>query len=125
MEGVPFTIQSNLVYALRASLKDHDWPQRYSDIADWSRGLRRELCTMDLPILAPDSCAAPAVITIALPELHSSEAVGDALKERGILVSYRSHYLLERNWIQACMMGPERRPADTFIRLLKKELGCA
>jgi len=66
----------------------------------------------------------PAVVTIALPEMHSSEAIGDTLKDHGVLISYRSNYLLERNWIQACMMGAENKTPEKFVRLLKKQLKC-
>ncbi|WP_372845187.1 GNAT family N-acetyltransferase [Pontiella sp.] len=120
--GIPFTVQSNLVYALLAALESHDWSKRFSDVRKWSKSIRRKLAEIDVPILAADACAMPAVITIALPEIHSSETIGDKLKEHGVLISYRSHYLLERNWIQACMMGAEHRPSDKFVRLLKKEL---
>ncbi|MDH3981644.1 MAG: aminotransferase class V-fold PLP-dependent enzyme [Kiritimatiellaceae bacterium] len=120
--GIPFTIQSNLIYALLAALKAHDWPKRFEAVRDWSKTIRRKLAEIDAPILAADSCAMPAVITVALPEIHSSETIGDKLKEHGVLISYRSHYLLERNWIQACMMGAEHKPAEKFVRLLKKEL---
>lgn len=120
--GIPFTIQSNLVYALLAALQGHDWGKRFEDVRGWSKTIRRKLAEIDAPILAPDACAMPAVVTIALPEIHSSTTIGDKLKEHGILISYRSHYLLERNWIQACMMGVENKPAEKFIRLLKKEL---
>jgi aspartate aminotransferase-like enzyme len=120
--GIPFTIQSNLVYALLAALQSHDWPKRFEDVRDWSKSIRRKLVEIDAPILAPDACAMPAVVTIALPEIHSSISIGDALKNHGVLISYRSHYLLERNWIQACMMGAEHKPSEKFIRLLKKEL---
>ena len=121
-DGIPFTIQSNLVYALLAALQSHNWDQRFEDVRGWSKNIRRKLAEIDAPILAPDSCAMPAVVTIALPEIHSSSSIGDKLKSHGILISYRSHYLLERNWIQACMMGAENKPAEKFIRLLKKEL---
>ena len=121
-KGIPYTIQSNLVYALLAALKTHDWEKRYNDVRGWSTTIRRKLAAIDAPILAPDACAMPAVVTIALPEIHSSEAIGDALKDHGVLISYRSNYLLERNWIQACMMGAENKPAEKFVRLLKKEL---
>lgn len=121
-DGIPYTIQSNLVYALLAALKTHDWGKRFENVRDWSTAIRRKLAAIDAPILAPDSCAMPAVVTIALPEIHSSEAIGDTLKEHGVLISYRSNYLLERNWIQACMMGAENKPAEKFVRLLKKEL---
>ena len=75
-DGIPYTIQSNLVYALRAALRTHDWEQRFEDVRGWSRTMRRKLAEIDAPILAPDSCAMPAVVTIALPEIHSSERVG-------------------------------------------------
>jgi aspartate aminotransferase-like enzyme/predicted N-acetyltransferase YhbS len=121
-DGIPYTIQSNLVYALLAALQSHNWEKRFADIRSWSRKIRRKLVEIDAPILAPDACAMPAVVTIALPEVHSSEAIGDSLKQHGVLISYRSRYLLERNWIQACMMGAENKPAEKFVRLLKKEL---
>ena len=120
--GIPYTIQSNLVYALLAALETRDWGKRFKDVRGWSTTIRRKLAAIDAPILAPDSCAMPAVVTIALPEIHSSEAIGDVLKKHGVLISYRSGYLLERNWIQACMMGAENRPTEKFVRLLKKEL---
>ncbi|QBG48410.1 aminotransferase class V-fold PLP-dependent enzyme [Verrucomicrobia bacterium S94] len=120
--GIPFTIQSNLVYALLAALESHDWNKRFADVREWSIRIRRKLAEIDAPILAPDSCAMPAVVTIALPEIHSSERIGDKLKEHGVLISYRSDYLLERNWIQACMMGAEHKPPEKFIRLLREEL---
>ncbi len=121
-DGIPYTIQSNLVYALFAALKTHDWEKRFEAVRDWSTAIRRKLAAIDIPILAPDSCAMPAVVTIVLPEIHSSEAIGDMLKDHGVLVSYRSSYLLERNWIQACMMGAEDKPAEKFVHLLKKQL---
>jgi len=120
--GIPYTIQSNLVYALLAALKSQNWEKRFEDVRQWSKSIRRRLTEIDVPILAADACAMPAVVTIALPPIHSSEAIGDALKEHGVLISYRSNYLLERNWIQACMMGAEHKPAEKFVRLLKKEL---
>jgi aspartate aminotransferase-like enzyme/predicted N-acetyltransferase YhbS len=120
--GIPFTIQSNLVHALLAALKSLDWEKRFEDVRGWSKNIRRKLAEIDAPILAPDACAMPAVVTIALPEIHSSETIGDMLKNHGVLISYRSNYLLERNWIQACMMGAEHRPTEKFVRLLKKEL---
>lgn len=121
-DGIPFTIQSNLVYALLAALKSHNWDKRFEEVRGWSEKIRRKLAEIDAPILAADSCAMPAVVTIALPEIHSSESIGDKLKSHGVLISYRSNYLLERNWIQACMMGAEHKPAEKFVRLLKKEL---
>jgi aspartate aminotransferase-like enzyme len=120
--GIPFTIQPSLLYALLTALKSHDWDKRFEAVKDWSKSIRRKLAEIDVPILAPDACAMPAVVTIALPPVHSSETIGDTLKQHGVLVSYRSDYLRERNWIQACMPGAGHKPAENFIRLLRNEL---
>jgi aspartate aminotransferase-like enzyme/GNAT superfamily N-acetyltransferase len=121
-QGIPFTIQSNLVYALLASLQRDDWQKRYEDVRCWSRSVRQQLTEIDVPTLAPDSCAMPSVVTIPLDKSHSSEDIGETLGNHGILISYRSGYLLERNWIQACRLGEESNPAEKLVRLLKKEL---
>jgi hypothetical protein len=43
-------------------------------------------------------------------------AVGDALAQQGFLLSYRSKYLIARNWLQICLMGDYR--ADTLPDLV-------
>lgn len=121
-DGIPYTIQSNLVHALIAALETHDWKERFEEVRRWSQSIRRKLDEINTPALAPDSCAMPSVVTIPLPPIHSSEAIGDRLKDHGVLVSYRSDYLLERNWIQACVMGVEAKSPEELVRLLEKEL---
>ncbi|MEY2409381.1 MAG: hypothetical protein QOF48_2051 [Verrucomicrobiota bacterium] len=104
-QGVPFTTSSNLVYALQTALKRIDWPEKFSQIAETGAWLRAKLKQLGLQIVAPDSHAAPAVVTLALsPEIASPE-IGGLLKEAGYLLSYNSGYLLQRNWIQICLMG--------------------
>jgi aspartate aminotransferase-like enzyme len=120
--GIPYTIQPNLLYTLRDALNAHDWEKRFEAVRGWSTSIRRKLAQIDAPILAPDSCAMPAVVTIALAEIHSSEIVGDALHEHGVLISYRSEYLLERNWIQAHMSSVESTLDEEFIHMLHKQL---
>ena len=46
----------------------------------------------------------------------SAVRLGDALAARGLLLSYRSDYLLARNWIQICLMG--QYTAHTIERML-------
>jgi hypothetical protein len=58
-----------------------------------------------LAIVAPDAHASGAVVTIALPREVSSPAIGAQLRNAGYLLSYNSGYLLQRNWIQICLMG--------------------
>ena len=47
----------------------------------------------------------PAVVTVSLSDKVNSLEVGDFLEEAGFLVSYKSPYLAEKNWMQICLMG--------------------
>jgi aspartate aminotransferase-like enzyme/N-acyl-L-homoserine lactone synthetase len=103
--GVPFTASSNLLAALGAALDTLDAPERFDRIGELAGWLRARLRKMSLQVVAPSESAAAAVTTIALPAGVSSESVGARLEEAGYLISYRSGYLLERNWVQICLMG--------------------
>jgi len=113
--GVPFTISSNLVYALRMALMGFE-SKRFDEIIFLSSWLRSRLSETGFQLIGPKEHTSPAVITIVLPESVSSENVGDQLQEAGYLPSYRSEYLLERNWIQFCLMGECTR--ETLVPLI-------
>ena len=108
--GVPFTVLTNLVYALDAALA-HVSPYRLASTAVDSADLRRRLRAAGLQVVTPEAAASPAVTTVALPAWRNSVAVGDALEQQGFLVYYRSRYLTERNWLQVCLMGEYRADA--------------
>lgn len=101
--GVPFTTSTNLLYALKAALQLID-PKRFHAIKQTTQRVREELRLRHLSILAPERDSSPAVTTIILPEAVDSIKVGDYLKQEGFLLSYKSYYLVERNWIQVCVM---------------------
>jgi aspartate aminotransferase-like enzyme/GNAT superfamily N-acetyltransferase len=103
--GVPFTFSSNLLYALKTALARFDRRKAFHETAALARWLRQELRGMGLTIVADDAHTAPAVITIALPASISVERLGAELEREGFYLSYKSRYLLERNWIQICLMG--------------------
>ncbi len=115
-EGIPFTISSNLVYALKKALERFDLEGRYKELKNTSRWLRDELRKIGFNILAPDGHSSPALITIDLPSWISSESLGRLLEERGYLLSYRSHYLMKRNWIQISLMSGYKK--EIFIGML-------
>jgi aspartate aminotransferase-like enzyme len=104
-QGIPFTHSSNLIHALQTSLKRTAWPQKFTQISDTSRWLCARLREAAFQIVAPDAHASPAVITLALPADLNSKSVGWQLQKAGYLLSYKSEYLLRRNWIQVCLMG--------------------
>jgi aspartate aminotransferase-like enzyme len=104
-EGVPFTHSSNLLYALQTALRRIEWPEKYRQIAEVSAALRARLREHGFQVLAPVEHSSPAVFTVVLPPEISSRAAGWGLHEAGYLLSYQSEYLLQRNWIQICLMG--------------------
>ena len=114
--GVPFTMSSNLVYALDAALDRFDGPNVFEDIEETSSWLRQRLRDLGFRIVATDSDAAPAVITLALPPNLSSTELGDSLEQAGFSLSYNSEYLRARNWIQICLMGEfSRRDVEPLL----------
>lgn len=117
-EGIPFTLSSNLVHALLASLEEFHPPERFAELRALSAWLRERLSEYGLEVLAPEAVASPAIVTLPLPPSVSSEEVGVRLEEEGHLVSYRSGYLLSRNWLQICLMG--RLERDDLEALLPR-----
>jgi len=104
-DGVPYTFPSNLILALQAALDVRSIEERFAHLTGLAARLRTDLREHGLRIVAPDDRASPAVTTIALPPEVSSDRVGRELERRGYELSYLSSYLLERSWIQICLMG--------------------
>ncbi|HID48833.1 MAG TPA: alanine--glyoxylate aminotransferase family protein [Chromatiales bacterium] len=121
-QGIPFTISSNAIYALNAALNNSDWQTRFANVRQWSEELRTELEEIGLSILAEASCRAPHVTTIVLPGRISSLEMGTLLEDEGILVSYRSEYLVEKNHIQVCFMGECQKPPRMITYFLREAL---
>ena len=120
---VPFTVNSNLLYALRAALENIDIKDRLKNIAEMSQCIKKNIRELGLEPLVPDRYASDSVITIELPPEFSSETVGDRLKDAGFLLSYRSSYLLRRNWIQICLMSDFSKDSiNPLIRCLRRIL---
>jgi aspartate aminotransferase-like enzyme len=116
--GIPFTVNSNLVYALSAAL-DFFSQRTYELIEKDGVVLREALQVLGLPVVAPEAIASPAVTTLVLPPEVSSVAIGDQLAAHGFLLSYQSRYLVERNWIQICLMGDYRMDVlPTLLQML-------
>jgi len=125
-DGVPFTVCSNLLYALKtavAQLTAHA-AERFEAIAGHAKYIRARLTEMGLVALASPEHAAPAVITLPLPREINAIKVGDRLADAGFLLSYKSDYLLQRNWVQICLMGSySRETIDNMLAVLRKLAG--
>jgi aspartate aminotransferase-like enzyme/ribosomal protein S18 acetylase RimI-like enzyme len=119
--GIPFTLSSNQVNALRAAVERLDVEDREQEATAVSGWLRNQLDRLGLRVLAAPEVAHPAVTTIPLPERLPSPTVGRELANRGFLVSFESGYLIDRNWIQVCLM---RRSSvsllEPFLQVLEE-----
>jgi len=117
-EGVPFTHSSNFIYALQEALR-LTLSRDFFINAKFAAQLRGCLRQLSIKVVAPEECAAPNVITFALSRHLSSETMGKRLENEGYLLSYRSSYLLKRNWLQICLMGEyDHRAIDSFPSIL-------
>ena len=124
-QGIPFTISSNAIYALNAAVNNSDWQTRFANVKQWSEELRTEIDGIGLSILAEEQCRAPHVTTIVLPDRISSLELGKLLEDEGILASYRSEYLIEKNQIQICFMGECQRPPRLITYFLRQMMSQA
>lgn len=116
-DGIPFTISSNLVAALAAALEQIEHaPPDAPTLASLAAWLRTEIEEMGIRVLAAPEHASPAVLTLTLPPALDSNRLGARLRDAGFLLSYQSRYLLDRNWIQICLMGECRQ--DQLVPLL-------
>jgi aspartate aminotransferase-like enzyme/GNAT superfamily N-acetyltransferase len=122
--GVPFTQSSNLLRALHAALPAAEIPGRHPARRQHGVWLRAELRRHGFTLAVGEEAATSAITTIVLEPGISAEKIGWDLERRGFLVSYRSGYLLKRNWLQIALMGayPHDRLA-TLVGLLARLAG--
>ncbi|MBM3327906.1 MAG: aminotransferase class V-fold PLP-dependent enzyme [Calditrichaeota bacterium] len=106
-QGLPYTISTNLVYALKRALETAGNVESSTAKSALSTRLRAELRAAGFNLVGEDQIYSPAVITIVFPPGIDSVKVGDRMMEKGYLLSYRSYYLVARNWLQICLMGEQ------------------
>jgi len=104
-ESIPITHSSNLLFALQTAVRRLNIEERFPNVVELSVYLRDRLTGLGYSIVASHEHGSPAVLTVALPAELSSKTIGWQLQKAGYLLSYRSEYLLKRNWIQICLMG--------------------
>jgi len=104
-KGIPFTVSSNLIYALGAAINRFDSEKRFRELEEISAWVRLQIQDIGFEIIASDDNATPALFTVSLPAWLNSRELGQRLQNEGYLLHWRSRYLLERNWIQIALMG--------------------
>ena len=119
-DGIPFTQSSNLVSALKTSLEITDWHRKHERIRTWHDRLRLTLTELGAGFVGNADHSSPAVITLTMRPGVNSIAIADQLQAAGFLLSSRSAYLSNRNWLQICLMGDlTDHDVDALIAHLK------
>jgi aspartate aminotransferase-like enzyme len=104
--GIPFTMNSNALYALSVAVGIIDIDARYAAVKEKASWLRNEISGLGLGQQTLDySWNHPAIITLWLPESINSVSVGKRLEDKNILISYNSDYLVKENSIQICLFS--------------------
>lgn len=105
-EGIPFTLNSNALYALGVAVDIIDVKSRYADIKEKTLWLRNQISELGYEMF-PIGCNSlhPAIITIGLPDSIDSTLFGRLMEEQNILVNYNSKYLVKQNMIQICLFS--------------------
>ncbi len=119
--GIPYTHSSNLLAALHQALCLLD-TNRFDQIASASAHMRTQLQAAGIQLLNPAQESSPAVLTVQLDPSVSSITCGDAMADRGFLLSYRSGYLIKKNLLQICLMGHTNQAQQD--RLLEQLMAC-
>lgn len=115
----PHTHSSNMVAALAVAVK-MSCSERMYRIENNGRWLRQALQARGYNLVAPESAACPAGITLALDETCNAAQLGEELEQRGFALNFRSSHLLSRNWIQLSLLGdPPRAGLERFLHTLK------
>lgn len=118
-EGIPFTLSSNLLYALHISTLKKLQNNQLSLIDQYSEDCFQLLNENNL---LPFNKAGSKVFTVAQPNMAITNFIADLRREK-IVVSSESAYLKERNWFQIAFFGYyEDVELDTVLNTLQRTI---
>ncbi|MBI5690711.1 MAG: aminotransferase class V-fold PLP-dependent enzyme [Verrucomicrobia bacterium] len=117
-DSAAHTHPSNLVAALAAAVRLAT-PERRRRIAENGAWLRHALRQRGYTVVAPESAACPALVTLAVEPPGQAALLGEELERRGFWLNFRSAHLLSRGWVQASLLGdPPRADLERFLHTL-------
>ncbi len=114
----PHTHSSNMVAALGAGVKQVT-PARMQRIHENGRWLRAALQARGFTLMAPESAACDAGITLTPGDTGNAAQLGEELEQRGFSLNFRSAHMRQRNWIQLSLLGdPPRADLERFLHAI-------
>jgi aspartate aminotransferase-like enzyme len=112
--GIPFTISSNQIFALHASLKQKLVKDQYALLEKYREKITALLQQAQL---APFNHRRSFVFTIVPPADEYGEVLEQLLRS-GLMVSYESDYLKKRGWIQIALFNYYQE--DELLNVVKR-----
>lgn len=103
-DSIPFTLNSNSLYALGVSLEIINIAFRYKKVKEIGELFRKKISALGLDLIKTENVH-PAIITIKLPHSIDSLIIGETLEEKNIFINYKSDYLINSNTIQICLFS--------------------
>jgi aspartate aminotransferase-like enzyme len=118
--GIPFTLSSNLTYALLKAIDSFsNSHEDFSSLKIHSMSIKEVMINAGLTVINEHGNTSPALVTIELPEAISSVALGDELEKKGCIIGYKSNYLIRRNWIQTFVTkNTTKEEVATFLNVM-------
>ncbi len=115
--GVPFTLSSHLVRALRCALQETCREGKWHRIERLGNAVRRGMTELGMRPVGPAS-GSPAVLTYHIPERFSAREFADLMEAHGLWLNTRSRHLAAKRHFQICLMGEQS--ADHVAELLRR-----
>lgn len=124
--GIPFTISSNLLYALKKTLENNDIEINFAKNNKLILNLRKKLVENGIELLSDNKNFSHNYLTFRIAENISSTHVGERLEEYGYLINYMSEYLLKKNLLQIALLGSNSEyDVENFLKTFFKILNSA
>jgi aspartate aminotransferase-like enzyme len=121
---VPYTISTNLFYALVHAFKGITNYNHHQKIKDISNFIYTKLKDIGFTFLGNESTMMPGIISIVCPPEINSHQLGVELEKNNFYVNFGGSYLVKGNYFQICIMGHhDLEVAKKLIAFLKSKHG--
>ena len=101
--GIPFTMSSNLLYALHTALYETDWKSKFERIDLASDYLFNQFIEQGFNLVNKTKENRSCVFTLELPRQVNVSEIVAKLNKRGFLLYSGTGYLNQRHCIQVCL----------------------
>lgn len=120
--SVPYTISTNLFYAMQTAFKGVNHKSHRDNILQLGKYIYFELQQLGFTFLGNEKEMMPGMISIICPDHINSYDLGVELEQNNFYVNYGGAYLRQANYFQICIMGHQTiENAEKIVDFLKQK----